>query len=302
MRGKFRNNFNQNNQTQNQNQNNSKQSQSHQGHQTHLLAQHVVGRNNNRKATLLVSNLHYQATEGDLMSLFSFIGTVLSARIQFDKSGRSLGLATVVFVDPRDAKKAMQKYDGVMLDEIPISIKLADDSSASDDEYEDVVDDEDAMQTDHHHAAAGHQQRARGRSAPSSTSTNYASTAVLAGVKKGNGSGGIAKKQSNQQTQQNSTHQINNRNSRSSNTNNVHILSRVGGNGIKGILARVGDKDGINRNALILKRLGPKGGVLARVGGPVAAPAEGGASTSIKKNAGKGSIYNKGKEKGKAKA
>lgn len=44
-----------------------------------------------KAAELFLSNLHYDVSESDLFDLFSLIGRLLSVRIDYDTSGRSLG-------------------------------------------------------------------------------------------------------------------------------------------------------------------------------------------------------------------
>jgi THO complex subunit 4 len=60
----------------------------------------------------------------DLKDLFEAIGDVKRASVNFDKSGRSLGTATVVFSRRGDAIAAMKKYNGVPLDDSPMKIAL----------------------------------------------------------------------------------------------------------------------------------------------------------------------------------
>ncbi|KAG8716041.1 hypothetical protein FRC11_010767 [Ceratobasidium sp. 423] len=66
-------------------------------------------------ARLLISNLHYEVTQKDLASIFGAIGTLLrEPTIRYDRSGRSTGVATVVFAHTREAKLAQKQLDGVM--------------------------------------------------------------------------------------------------------------------------------------------------------------------------------------------
>ena len=79
----------------------------------------------NEPARLIVSNLHYEVTQKDLSSIFGTIGTLLrEPTIRYDRSGRSTGVATVVFTHARDAKLAQKQLDGVLAKGEAMSIKL----------------------------------------------------------------------------------------------------------------------------------------------------------------------------------
>lgn len=52
------------------------------------------------------------------------MGKVLSARMEFDRSGRSNGTALVTFEDRMDAYAAMDKFHNVPLDGLPMRIKV----------------------------------------------------------------------------------------------------------------------------------------------------------------------------------
>ncbi|KAG9101688.1 hypothetical protein FS749_004497 [Ceratobasidium sp. UAMH 11750] len=74
---------------------------------------------------LLVSNLHYEVTQKDLASIFGTIGTLLrEPTIRYDRSGRSTGVATVQFVNARDAKLAQKQLDGVLAKGEAMNIKF----------------------------------------------------------------------------------------------------------------------------------------------------------------------------------
>jgi THO complex subunit 4 len=72
---------------------------------------------------LVVSNLHYEITPKDLISIFGQIGTLIrEPLLRYDRSGRSSGSAIIAFETVAEAIRAKKQFDGILAKGQPMSI------------------------------------------------------------------------------------------------------------------------------------------------------------------------------------
>ena len=71
-------------------------------------------------------NLLFEVTDDDLHKLFGIFGPLWRAAINYDRDGRSLGTAFIVFRNRVDAQTAFQQLDGQPLDGRKLMLRLLD--------------------------------------------------------------------------------------------------------------------------------------------------------------------------------
>ncbi|KAF2716091.1 splicing factor, CC1-like protein [Polychaeton citri CBS 116435] len=76
---------------------------------------------------LYVGNIHFSITEQDLQNVFEPFGDLEFVQLQKDEQARSRGYGFVQFVDPMQAKEALEKMNGFELAGRPIRVGLGND-------------------------------------------------------------------------------------------------------------------------------------------------------------------------------
>ncbi|KAJ3100335.1 hypothetical protein HK100_004723 [Physocladia obscura] len=76
------------------------------------------------QSKLTVSNLNPNVTQQDLHELFSTIGPVKSAVLNFDHTGKSTGTGTVIYRRSGDSQRAITEFNGRQFDGRPMRIEL----------------------------------------------------------------------------------------------------------------------------------------------------------------------------------
>lgn len=75
---------------------------------------------------LYVGNLPYSVSENELRRLFSQAGTVVSVTMPLDRqTGRPRGFAFVEMATDEDAQRAIQMFNGYVLDGRPLRVNVA---------------------------------------------------------------------------------------------------------------------------------------------------------------------------------
>uniref|UniRef100_A0A8C9VL71 Myelin expression factor 2 n=1 Tax=Scleropages formosus TaxID=113540 RepID=A0A8C9VL71_SCLFO len=84
-------------------------------------------------STVFVANLDFKVGWKKLKEVFSMAGTVKRADVKEDKDGKSRGMGTVTFEQPLEAVQAISMFNGQMLFDRPMHVKMDDKSVPSDD-------------------------------------------------------------------------------------------------------------------------------------------------------------------------
>lgn len=97
---------------------------------------HDMFRGNRSSSTLVksghkiqISNLDFGVNDEDINELFKEFGSISRAGVNYDRSGRSLGSAEVVYVNKSSAIQARNKYNGIPLDNKPMKISIVESGS-----------------------------------------------------------------------------------------------------------------------------------------------------------------------------
>ena len=72
----------------------------------------------------MIENLQYEVMTDDVKKLFSICGEIKEAKVLFDRSGRSIGKAIVVYTSASEAQSAIEKFNKAKVDDQEITVKL----------------------------------------------------------------------------------------------------------------------------------------------------------------------------------
>jgi RNA recognition motif-containing protein len=74
---------------------------------------------------LFISNLNYNATEDDIIGLFSEVGEVVSFRLIKDRfTNRSKGFGFLEMVNADEAERALEQFNGMDFQQRPLVVKF----------------------------------------------------------------------------------------------------------------------------------------------------------------------------------
>ncbi|KIY47487.1 hypothetical protein FISHEDRAFT_45163 [Fistulina hepatica ATCC 64428] len=79
----------------------------------------------NENTRLIVSNLHYEITVKNLTDIFGAIGTLIrEPYIRYDRSGRSTGVAIVMYETAAEAQRAISQYNNIEAKGQPMTVQF----------------------------------------------------------------------------------------------------------------------------------------------------------------------------------
>mmetsp|Transcript_9455 Transcript_9455/g.18797 ORF Transcript_9455/g.18797 Transcript_9455/m.18797 type:complete len:255 (-) Transcript_9455:2445-3209(-) len=73
---------------------------------------------------LFISNLHEKVSTVDIRDLFRPVGPLVAYQVHYDSNNTSQGTAHVIFEKREHAEEGLEKYNGVLLDDMPMNIEL----------------------------------------------------------------------------------------------------------------------------------------------------------------------------------